>query len=75
MNNNKKPTTQQEVNRLYDYIFSFFLGNDFLPHFPSVNIRTRGIEILFNAYKHLFAKQIKICLMVQLYFGETSKNL
>ena len=57
MNNNKKPTTQQQVNRLYDYIFlCFFLGNDFLPHFPSVNIRTRGIEILFNAYKHLFGK-------------------
>jgi 5'-3' exoribonuclease 1 len=57
MNNNKKPSTCQETNRLYDYIFlCFFLGNDFLPHFPSLNIRTRGIDILINAYKHLFGK-------------------
>ena len=35
-----------------DYIFlCFFLGNDFMPHFPSVNIRTGGIDKLLNAYK------------------------
>jgi 5'-3' exonuclease len=39
-------------NCIYDYIFlCFFLGNDFMPHFPSVNIRTGGIEKLLNAYK------------------------
>ena len=42
----------QEVNRTYDYIFlCFFLGNDFMPHFPSVNIRTGGINKMLNAYK------------------------
>jgi len=42
-------------NIMYDYIFMcFFLGNDFMPHFPSVNIRTGGIDKLINAYKHLF---------------------
>ena len=39
-------------NRVYDYIFlCFFLGNDFMPHFPSVNIRTGGVDKMLNAYK------------------------
>jgi len=39
-------------NRIYDYIFiCFFLGNDFMPHFPSVNIRTGGVDKMLNAYK------------------------
>ena len=40
---------------IFDYIFiCFFLGNDFLPHFPALNIRTNGIANLTNAYKHVF---------------------
>jgi 5'-3' exonuclease len=39
-------------NRIYDYIFlCFFLGNDFMPHFPAINIRTGGIDKLLTAYK------------------------
>ena len=39
--------------RVYDYIFiCFFLGNDFLPHFPSINIRTGGVDKMLNAYKN-----------------------
>ena len=52
MNNGMELTTQQQKNRIYDYIFiCFFLGNDFMPHFPSINIRTGGVDKMINAYK------------------------
>jgi 5'-3' exonuclease len=52
MNNGEKLSTVQKTNRVYDYIFMcFFLGNDFMPHFPSVNIRTGGVDKMLNAYK------------------------
>jgi 5'-3' exonuclease len=52
MNNGAELTTEQQKNRLYDYIFlCFFLGNDFMPHFPAINIRTGGIDKMLNAYK------------------------
>ena len=57
MNNFKPINKKQQSNRLYDYIFlCFFLGNDFMPHFPSINIRTNGIEILLNAYTAVIGK-------------------
>ena len=52
MNNDRELTLEQQKNKVFDYIFlCFFLGNDFLPHFPAVNIRTGGIDKLLNAYK------------------------
>jgi len=48
MNNGR----MSDINRVQDYIFiCFMLGNDFLPHFPAVNIRTTGIDKLLNAYR------------------------
>jgi 5'-3' exonuclease len=41
-----------DSHRIYDYIIlCFFLGNDFLPHFPSLNIRKSGIQILIETYR------------------------
>jgi 5'-3' exonuclease len=52
MNNGKVLSMVQYHNRIYDYILiCFMLGNDFLPHFPAINIRTGGINKLLNAYK------------------------
>ena len=62
MNNGRVINNKQQSNRLYDYIFiCLMLGNDFLPHFPSINIRTKGIYKLMAAYSHVL--------------GNTNKNL
>lgn len=50
--------THQSNNRVFDYAFlCFLLGNDFLPHFPAINIRTTGIYSLLNAYKYCFGNR------------------
>jgi hypothetical protein len=54
----KSILTEMDVyhpNCIYDYAFiCFLLGNDFLPHFPSLNIRTHGITALMNIYRSIF---------------------
>ena len=38
-------------DRLQDYIFmTLLLGNDFMPHFPALNLRTTGMDTLLNTY-------------------------
>jgi 5'-3' exoribonuclease 1 len=46
-----------EMQRIYDYAFMcFLLGNDFLPHFPALNIRTHGIQVLIELYRIYIGK-------------------
>ena len=51
---------ESKRNRITDYIFMcFLLGNDFMPHFPALNIRTVGIDILLNVYRETLGKTNK----------------
>ncbi len=48
----QQPLQPETLAKVYDYIFlCFFLGNDFMPHFPALNIRTGGIDKMLNAYR------------------------
>ena len=55
MNNDREIDFQSQKNKVYDYVFlCFFLGNDFLPHFPAINIRTGGTDKMINSYRATF---------------------
>ena len=46
------------TDRIKDYIFiCFLLGNDFMPHIPSINIRSDGINVLLNYYNSVIVSK------------------
>ena len=54
---------KNKLRIVHDYIFvCLFLGNDFMPHFPCMNIRTKGIDILLAAYKTVCGSKNKFLL-------------
>ena len=55
-------TAQHTKYKIHDYILiSFMLGNDFMPHFPALNIRTNGISILLETYKNIIGPNKYLC--------------
>lgn len=52
-----------------DYIFiCFMLGNDFMPHFPSLNLRTYGMDNIMNAY-------FEVCIKKNLYLINNDNSI
>lgn len=44
----------QTMVPLHDYVLlTLFLGNDFMPHFPALNLRSNGMELLLQCYQEL----------------------
>lgn len=54
---NLKIAIQSELNSttsIHDFVFmTFFIGNDFLPHMPSLEDLDKSMEALFSTYKSL----------------------
>jgi 5'-3' exoribonuclease 1 len=47
--------------KLSDYIFmTLLLGNDFMPHFPALNLRTTGFDTLLQTYTSCVLPQEKL---------------
>jgi 5'-3' exonuclease len=56
-NNQQPDDNNKNIDFINDFIFMcYFLGNDFLPHIPSINIRADGIEYLIDAYVFAFER-------------------
>jgi len=70
----EQKNSESQRNKVYDYIFlGFFLGNDFMPHFPAVNIRTGGVDKMMNAYKATIGPGENLCNGKTIYWNNVRK--
>jgi 5'-3' exonuclease len=52
------------IDFINDFIFlCYFLGNDFLPHIPSINIRKEGLETVIEAYLYAYERTGELMIL------------
>jgi len=53
----KEVNIYDNIDFTNDFIFiCYFLGNDFIPHIPSINIKIKGLDLLINCYVNTYNK-------------------
>lgn len=55
INNYQQTACIEDVDFCDDFVFiCYLLGNDFLPHFPSIDIKKNGLDIVIDSYCDTF---------------------
>ena len=64
IDNNTENKDNINIDFINDFIFlCYFLGNDFLPHIPSINIRKEGLETVIEAYLYAYERTGELMIL------------